>query len=148
MELAEQDSQCFPALYSTKQGIDIFDVRSREADPTEGIMALRQVSVNRNALFDKLLSEIRGGRIKMKRDAEWDLMRAHMVDMKRAQATLRNGEFTSLWTKSTKGADHYLHAMGYLWLAAQLRGIVSTTVIPSMFAVQKFKVTEPKSRRA
>lgn len=147
MEMAEADSQCYPALYSTKQGMDVFDIRSREAEPDAGIMALRQLSVSRNALFDRLMAEIRLGNIKMKRDAEWDTMKTHMVDMKRAEATLRNGEFASLWVK-TKGNDHYHHALGYLWLAAQLRGIVSTTVLPSMFTVQKFKVTEPKSRRA
>lgn len=148
MDLAEQDSQCFPALYSTKQGMDIFNVLSREADPEEGIMALRQLAVNRNALFDKLMVEIRGGKVKMKRDGEWDLMRTQMVDMKRAEATLRNGEFTSLWKKSAKGNDHYHHALGYLWLAAQLRGIVSTAVLPSMFTVTRFKVKEKAVPRA
>ena len=49
-------------------------------------------------------------------------MTAHLRDMKRATATLRSsGEFASVWQKSAKGSDHYHHALGYLWLAAQIR---------------------------
>ena len=148
MELAEADSQCYPALYTTRAGMDLFDVRSREANPEEGIMALRQVSINRNALFDKLLLDIREGRTIFHKRPDWDILVTHLTDMKRAQATLRSsGEFQSVWTKQ-RGTDHLHHALAYTYVAAQLRGIVSTTVLPSMFTVQKFKVTEPKSRRA
>lgn len=142
MELAEQDSTCFPAMYSTKQGLDLFAVQVREADAEGGVMALRQVAINRNALFDKILAEMRLGHIKMQRDAEWETMKTHMQDMKRAEATLRNGEFTSLWVK-TSGNDHYMHALGYLYIAAQLRGMAGHTLAPFMFTVGTFKVADP-----
>jgi hypothetical protein len=139
MEMAEQDSTCFPAMYSTRQGLDLFTVQVRDADATDGVMALRQVAINRNALFDKILSEMRLGRIKLHRDQEWEQMKAQMLDMKRAEATLRNGEFTSMWVK-TSGNDHYMHALGYTYIAAQLRGMGGGTLIPGMFSVNKFRV--------
>lgn len=139
MEMAEMDGSYYPAVYSTRQGIDIFDVRLRDASPEEGIMALRQVSVNRNTLFDRLMSDIRTGRLKMCRDSEWDVMKAHMIDMKRAEVSLRNNTWGSTWVKSAKGNDHYMHAGGLLWIAAQLRGVGSSRLIPSMFGVSTFR---------
>ena len=140
MEMAEQDGQCYPAIYTTKSGMEIYDVRSREAEMDEGIMALRQVSINRNALFDRILLDLREGRIVFNKCPDWQLLITHLTDMKRAQATLRNGEFTSLWQKSAKGNDHFHHALGYLWIAAQLRGIGSSALTPGMFGVRTFRM--------
>lgn len=139
MEMAEQDSTCYPAIYTSRAGLDLYDVRSREAEPDEGIMALRQVSINRNAILDRILLDIREGKLIVHKKSDWELFRQHLTDMKRAQATLRNGEFTSLWQKSAKGNDHYHHALVYLWVAAQLRGIVSGGLTPSMFGVSTFR---------
>lgn len=141
MEMTERDPQCYPALYSQRQGLDVFEVKLREAQPEEGVTALRQVMLNRNALFDKLMLEIRAGRIRMRRDTEWDLMRTQMTDMKRQEATLRNGVFSSNWVKSAKGNDHYHHALAYLWVAAQLRSVAAQSrPAPGMFNVSSFRL--------
>ena len=148
LRMSDKDSSYFPAMFSTRQGLDLFDVRLRDAEPESGVVALRQVSINRNAMLDRLMADIRGGMIKFARREEFDTLKAHLTDMKRAEATLRNGLFSSNWVKSAKGNDHLMFALLYCHVASRLRGIVSTTVLPSMFTVQKFKVTEPKARRA
>lgn len=140
MKLSDEDPQFFPAVYSTRQGIDVYDVVVREEDEEDGTQGRRQVEVNRNTIFDRLLLEVREGRLLLGKTNEWETVKLHLRDMKRAQATLRNGEFSSLWVKSTKGNDHYHHALAYLWLAAQIRGVVRPSYSPGMFTVGKFRV--------
>jgi len=143
MKLAREDEQFFPAMYSTKQGLDIYEVKmpGEEADAARGM--IRQIAINRNALFDKLLLEVRAGRLCLGKTQEWGTVKAHLRDMKRAQAALRsNGEFTSMWVKSSKGQDHYHHALGYLWLAAQIRGLGRSRYTPGMFGVTKFRLVD------
>ena len=106
---------------------------------------IRQIAINRNALFDKLLLEVRAGRLCLGKTQEWGTVKAHLRDMKRAQAALRsNGEFTSMWVKSSKGQDHYHYhyALGYLWLAAQIRGLGRSRYTPGMFGVTKFRLVQ------
>jgi hypothetical protein len=70
------------------------------------------------------------------------MFKSHLTDMKRASATLRNGEFTSMWQKSAKGRDHYHHALGYLWVAAQMRGLASGALAHGASMVSKFKLKQ------
>lgn len=143
MQLVEEDAQFFPAMYTTKQGIDIYEVKMRDENDEAGQMLLRQISVNRNALFDRLLLEVREGRLLLGKTSEWPTVTAHLRDMKRATATLRSsGEFASVWQKSAKGNDHYHHALGYLWLAAQIRGMGRNRYSQGMFRLSSFKVAE------
>jgi len=147
MKLAGDDDQFFPALYSAKQGLDLYEVKmpGEEDDAARGM--IRQIAVNRNALFDKLLLEVREGRILLGKTGEWGAVKAHLRDMKRAQAALRsNGEFTSQWVKSSKGQDHYHHALGYLWLATQIRGLGRSRYTSGMFNVTRFKITDQALR--
>jgi hypothetical protein len=139
MQLVDEDSQFFPALYTVRQGLDVYEVKVRTEDDDAGRTMLRQISVNRNALFDRLLLEVREGRLLLGKTAEWELVKAHLRDMKRVSATLRNGEFASQWVKSSRAQDHYHHALGYLWLASQIRGIGGTVLTPDMFSVQKIR---------
>jgi len=108
---------------------------------------VREVSVNRNALFDKLLSAIRpeefsAPKIMIRRLNDWELLKTHFLAMRRAKAQLRNGEFTSVWQKPADGQDHYMHAMGYLWVASQMRGIAAGYTNLGI-GVSKFKVIDP-----
>lgn len=142
MDLSMSDLNLFGASYVTRAGLDVYEVKQRETDPDNAIAGVRQVAINRNALFDKILAEARSGRIKVVEGQEWDLFKSHLTDMKRASATLRNGEFTSMWQKSAKGKDHYHHALGYLWVAAQMRGLASGALAHRASMVTKFRLKQ------
>lgn len=152
MSLSAQDPNLYGARYVTRQGLEVFDVKDQEADPDSALGAVREVSVNRNAVFDKVMAEIRPAEgmrpgIAIRKCADWNLLKNHMTDMKRASATLRNGEFTSLWAKSSKGNDHYHHSLAYLWVACQMRGLTNGGMSEAYLGVFKFKVLEPGAKR-
>jgi len=152
MSLSEQDVNLYGGLYVAKGGMEVYDVRKREEDNDVALAGLRQVAINRNALFDRLMAEIRPADesaepgIRIAKTGEWETIKAHLTDMKRAQAALRNGEFTTMWQKSNKGKDHYHHALGYLWVAAQMRGVAAGVLNAGILGVSKFKVTGPAKR--
>lgn len=139
MGLSSEDPNLYGASYVTRNGLELFDVKVREEDPEAALMGVRQVHVNRNAAFDALLAEFRAQRVWIKKGADWELVKAHLQDMKRAAATLRNGEFTSMWQKSSKGNDHYHHAMLYLSVAAMMRGVAAPAMLSGMSVVSKFR---------
>lgn len=147
MSLSESDQNLYGARYVTRQGLEVYDVKQEDPDRENAIEGVREVSVNRNALFDKLLSAIRpeefsAPKIMIRRLNDWELLKAHFLAMRRAKAQLRNGEFTSVWQKPADGQDHYMHAMGYLWVASQMRGIAAGYTNLGI-GVSKFKVIDP-----
>lgn len=148
MQLSSEDPNLYGARYVTRQGLDLFDVKQREADVEHALADLREVSVNRNAIFDKLLAEIRAGNLWVRKTDKWGTFKTHLQDMKRASATLRNGEFTSTWQKSAKGNDHFHHALAYLYIAAQMRGIATGYHSGLNMGITKFQVVQrPPGRR-
>lgn len=152
MSMSEIDPNLFGARYVTRQGLEIYDVKVRDPDSDSAIEGVREISVNRNAVFDKVMSEVRPADgsesgIVIRKLEDWNLVKSHMTDMKRASATLRNGEFTSIWQKSSKGNDHFHHAVAYLWIAAQIRGIAMGGMALGLPGLSTFKVTGPKPAR-
>lgn len=137
--MSNEDPNLYGASYVTRNGLELFDVKVREDDPDSALLGVRQVHVNRNAMFDHILAEFRAGRVWTYKGADWELFKSHMQDMKRASATLRNGEFTSMWQKSSKGQDHYHHSLLYLTVAAMMRGIASNQLLSGLVPVAKFK---------
>ena len=148
LSLSEDDPNLYGASFVTKQGLEIFAVKQRDEDREHALAALRQVQVNRNAALDQLLADVRDSKIWVRKTNEWQVFKAHLQDVRRASATLRNGEFSSLWTKSSKGHDHYLFAMLYLNIAAQMRGIAHGSMSTGLPGVMKFKLTGPPPKRA
>lgn len=152
MSMSEDDPNLFGASYNARAGLEIYAVRQREEEEESAIQGIRQVLVNRNSLFDRLMAELRPPEgqspgIVIRKTDEWGTLVGHLTDMKRAQAALRNGEFTSTWQKSNKGNDHYHHSLGYLWLAAQIRGVASGVMAFGGPLVSKFKVKGPEATR-
>lgn len=141
MSLSASDPGLYGASYITKQGLDLFEVRQREGDFSEALGPLKQVSINRTAIFDRLLVEIRESRIWIRKTQDWDIFKAHAIDMKRASATLRSGEFTSVWQKSSKGFDHFFHALAYCFTASQMRGIAMSHA-PISMGMRTFKLKQ------
>ncbi len=147
MSLSANDTNLYGASFVTKQGLEVFAVKQREEDSDHALAAVRQVQINRNAALDQVLSDARDGRIKVRKTLEWSVYKAHLQDLRRASATLRNGEFTSLWSKSSKGNDHYHFSTLYLNIAAQMRGVAQFTGSGGMPSVTKFKVKDPAAKR-
>lgn len=140
MSLTDDFPNLYAASFVTKQGLDTFEVRIRDENPDKAQLNVRQVMVNRHAMLDKLLAEVRSGNIWIRKTGEYETIKAHMQDLKRNSATLRGGEFVSQWIKSTKGADHYLFAIMYAYIAAQMRGLVTSAAPLEIFGVRKFKL--------
>jgi hypothetical protein len=145
MSLCDEDQNLFGATYVTRNGLELFDVRMREENTFEAIGAIKQVSLNRNAVFDRILADIRAGNIWVAKGQEWPLYKEHLQDMKRASATLRSGEFTSMWQKSGAGNDHFHHSTGYCWVASQMRGVASGSLSMGGPAVSTFKLKGPQT---
>lgn len=157
MALSETDSRLYGARFVTRQGLEIYDLKQEDPDKVNAIEGVREISVNKNGLFDKLLAEIRPGegqtpRIRIRKLQDWELLKKHATSMRRAQAQLRNGEFSSIWQKPANGEDHYMHTLGYTWLAAQMRGVASGYAFLGSTPVSSFKlrppVTQEELRRA
>lgn len=150
MQISEVDQRLFAARFVTRSGMEIYDLKQQDKDSFNAIEGVREISVNKNALFDKLLSLMRPGegvaaKFKLRKTMDWDMVKSHIMSMKRASAQLRNGEFSSVWQKPADGKDHYFHAAGYLWLASQMRGVYAGGLGMGVAGVSKFKVTGPKS---
>lgn len=147
MSVSAEDANLFGAVYVNRNGLELFSVVDKEEDPDKAQLAYRQVQVNRNAAFDALLAEFRQDNVWLRKTEEWDTFKEHMQDMKRASATLRNGEFTSMWQKSSKGRDHYHHSLLYLYIASQMRGMATGGVATGLSMVGKFKHQAEKPQR-
>lgn len=147
MALSAEDPNLYGASYVTRNGLELFDVKVKEEDPDAALLGVKQVHVNRNAMFDHILAEFRAGNVWVAKGADWDTFKAHLQDMKRASATLRNGEFTSHWQKSAKGNDHYHHSMLYLFVACKMRGLAFNPILACLPPVRKFKMVDPNNKR-
>lgn len=95
-------------------------------------MAIRRVSIKKNALLDVVLDEIRSGTIKIGVDENWEDVKTQCTSMKRINQLTDDG-VQYVWRKPTDGDDHFHMALGYTYLAAQLRGAVSrgSGLVPS-----------------
>jgi hypothetical protein len=149
MSLSHEDHNLYGATYVNRQSMEIYDVKAVEKDPESATEGIRMVHVNRNALFDRVMAEIRpqegvAAGIAIRKTEDWSILKDHITDMKRSSAALRNGEFTTQWTKSHGGKDHYHHALGYVWVAAQMRGVASGSAATGLPLVSKFKLAAPK----
>lgn len=147
MGMSGEDANLYGASYVTRNGLELFDVKVKEEDPDSALLGVKQVHVNRNAMFDHILSEFRAGNVWVAKGNDWDLFKAHLQDMKRASATLRNGEFTSQWQKSSKGNDHYHHSLLYLFVACKMVGLAFNPILSSLVPVRKFKVVDKTNKR-
>lgn len=151
MALSDEDPNLFGARYVSRPGLEVFSLRQREEGDSDALGPVRELSVSRNALFDRVMADIRPAEhaapgIMIRKLEDWELVKKHLTDMKRASAALRNGEFTSIWQKSSKGQDHYHHTLGYLWIAAQMRGIAAGLASTALHGVHTFKLKSKQQR--
>jgi hypothetical protein len=143
LNLQQTDPNMFSAMFVTRKGLALYDTQTREENEKEGKMAIRRVSINKNALLDVVLEELRSGNIKIKKDENWEDMKSQCTSMKRIKQLTDDG-VQYIWRKPTDGDDHFHMALGYTYLAAQLRGAVSRGSGLSPL-VTSFKLKAPRA---
>lgn len=144
LRLQDRDPNLYAAFYVDRKTLELQTVTSKEENREEGKMELNQVNINRNKALDVLMDDIKSGHILKMRDENDETWIAHMQDMKRVQKFTQAKELEYIWTKSSKGYDHFHHSLLYAETAARMMGMsASQIIIPSM--VSSFKVKPRKS---
>lgn len=129
------------AMFVTSKSPQMFTLANVDEDVKEGKMDLKLVKVNRTAALDALLTVIKEGTIAVQSsDMDADF-KAQLMSLKRVQKFTKDGELTYVWEKTGDENDHFHFSLLYLFIAAQMRGMVggigaAATGIPLVF---KFK---------
>lgn len=115
----------YGSVYVRTKSIEAFRLRDQDEDGSKGLLEVRQVNVNRDYALDALMVAIRGGAVSIREDENRALIETHLRDMKRIKelGKYSGDEDRYTWRKSEKGTDHFHHAMLYLYVASQLRGV-------------------------
>ena len=113
------------SVYVTSKNLEPFTIKDKEDDETSGLLAVRQVNVNRNIALESLFKDIRDGNVGIRPDANKEIIEIQMCDMKRVKDQAARDQFSDsfIWKKSSEGNDHFHHALLYAWVAAKLRSV-------------------------
>ncbi len=118
MLIAEHGNTVMPCVYTkgTKFSLSLFDIK--ETDDGDVINAPR------TRLFDALVADINKSKIQFMRAPEplKDEIRSHFQQMVRKEEYNEDGDKTAKWVKLSD-ADHFLHALAYLYLAIEVEGL-------------------------
>ena len=140
MRFQAYDANLYGAMYVSTKSLETFKIKSHDEDAEKGIQELRQVSINRNNMFDSLMETIRAGQWVCKADDNKDIILAHLQDQIRIKDFGSDNEMSYVWRKSARGNDHFHHALLYLLVAARMVGVAgSSLVIPSLMTTFKNK---------
>ena len=141
--LQEEDPNLYGAFYVRRENLELYRTSTREENEEQGKLAIRQVQINKNAALDVLMDDIRaegGPRILIKKDENWEDIKAQCTDMKRTRKLTDDNEFINVWVKSEDKNDHYHNAMLYTWVAAKLRATAVGTFEAALMGVSRFKL--------
>lgn len=118
-----EDRNLFGAFYVNKKSLDLFAVRDVQDDEEKGRMSVRQVDINRNKMFDSVLTSVKEGKIFKKSDELDEIWTEQMTDMRKVKVLTQDKELTTEWRKSSQGNDHFHHATLYADVAANLMAL-------------------------
>jgi hypothetical protein len=134
-------SPVWAVLNTLERGLELYRVREQEPDETKATYGLRQLSVNRDALLDLVVTTVRTRAVSFDPripPGEQQAIRAHLRSLKRIKKQNPDGEEYYTWVK-TDGKDHYFFALSFLLLASFVKGLAGRQVtLPSL--VSKFRV--------
>jgi len=158
MRMQARDPNMYAGLFVTSKNIESFVVKAQADDPASGKLQVRQAQINRNKAFDELVGQIKGPKPLTRGEArmpglllaaseEEEAFNAECLDMKRVKKWNAQTELEYVWVKSEQGADHYFHALLYLYVAARLRGM-ATAFADFPMVVSKFRVKERVPERS
>lgn len=125
IRLQHSDPNLYGSVFHESDNLAIFSVKDAPEIAEKGKLPIRQAKVNRNLALDELASRLLARKVLFLRNAEEDLVIAHILDLKRTQEADRKGQIKHVWVKSPRGADHYMFALLYLYTASFLRGMAS-----------------------
>lgn len=141
MRLQSSHERMFASVYTTTKTVEPFTVAEKDESQENSTLGMRLVKVNRNRAFDMLMAGLRQQTITFSAAGcqdHRDLLLTHLTDMRRVQKFDNNDELFYNWEKSSKGNDHFHHALLYCQLAAQMRGF-GVVDIPYNTLIRRFK---------
>ena len=124
LNLQQTDPNLYSGVFVSRKGLALYEVHTREENEREGKLAIRRVSINKSALLDVILEELRTGRILIRKDDNWEDVKTQCTSMKRIRQLTDDG-VKYVWRKPTDGDDHFHMALCYVYLAVQLRTVVA-----------------------
>lgn len=132
------DPNAYGAIYTEKKSTENYTIREQAEEVEEGKLNVRSVMVNRNVALDSLMQLFKSKQIVVANIDEEFV--THLQDMKRVKKFDRFGVMRYAWEK-TEGVDHYHHALLYLYIAVQMRGVAGTWTTPGAISlVSSFRV--------
>lgn len=122
--ITDFDPNSYGCDFSIGKSVELFTLKEKEANAEEGKLNLRLVRANRTRALDEIMGLFKSRKIIVGKqtDDEDSKFKSHVLSMKRTQ-TFRQDELVYVWQK-TDGADHYMMALLYCYLATMLRGTV------------------------
>lgn len=146
MSLQEDDANLYGAFFVRRDKLELYATHTREENETEGKTAMRDVQINRNKALDMLMEDVRNKMVLIRKDANWETVKAQCTDMKRVKMLNSENEFVYNWVKSSKKNEHFHMAMLYCWIAMKLRGTVQAGIGGGSPGVFKFKLSDSAQR--
>jgi len=142
MRLQSADPNLYAGVFVKSKRVEVFRAQEQKEDPEAGKLDMRQVQINRNKALDELVGHIKRQGLALQANPNEDEdYEKECLDLKRVQIRDENGELTYSWEKSAQGNDHYLFATLYLYAAARMRGMASSSFMPtsilSTFALRR-----------
>ena len=129
MALQALDVNLYASIYMRSKSLLTHNVVEKPEAAELGKKFVRQVNVNQSRAFDAYMLALRTGKIHILAGEDEALIIEHHTSMKRVNTyDSESGELGSSWQK-TDGNDHYHHAFNYCWIASQIRGVATTTII-------------------
>lgn len=120
MGMQAHDKNLYGAVYSNSKDIEIYSTQIRAADPEKGRPEMRQIDISRSKGFDSVMEFVRSGNLAIRDNQHKESIIAHMMDMKRIKEFNEDNDLVFVWKKSSKGHDHWHHALLYTYMAAKL----------------------------
>lgn len=139
MSLQEEDANLYGAFFVRREKLELYATHTREENLEEGKTAMRDVQINRNKALDMLMDDVRNAMILIRKDKNWEDVKAQCTDMKRVRMLNSENEFVNNWVKSGQKNEHFHMALLYVWIAVKLRAMVQGGHAAAAMGVRTFK---------
>jgi hypothetical protein len=129
ISMQKSDKNLYGCQYQDAKSSVTFEIKRADENKKEGKLPITLVRMQRNLNFDEVLTLFKQRRLLWTdqgeiANKEWI---DHCLDMTRVQKFDKHHEMVFDWVKSSKGEDHYMHALGYLHVACRLMPTASAT---------------------
>lgn len=145
-EMQAVDRNLYGGVYHESKKLATYEILMVDDQPAEGKLPINQAKINRNVNFDEVMQLFKQRLIlwAAQGDENDQIFPAHVLDMKRKQTLDRYNEIVHVWVKSSDGADHFMHALGYLHVACRLVPTASKHAPIAVLPICRKISTRPK----